>query len=72
VILGSYVLHLYCDYCERKQWRRFEDGKPFMSNCCEISGDSKQHAFRLARKDGWRINEGADKAMCPKCVKEKT
>lgn len=71
MILGSYVLHLYCDYCERRQWTVHENGSTFLSNCFEQSGDSKQQAFRLARKRGWRISESADKATCPLCVKEK-
>lgn len=71
MIIGSYMLHLYCDTCDRKQWWKNENGSNFKTSCCELSGDSKQHALRLARKQGWRINEAADKALCPLCVKEK-
>ena len=67
MIVGCYVLHLYCDTCERVHYT--PEGA---SSKHEFTGDSKQEAYRSARKRGWRISEQVQKAMCPECVLEST
>lgn len=68
MIIGSYVLHLYCDFCQRPR-RHTQDGS---ERCDEFVGGSRQGAYRRARKAGWRIHESRDKAECPTCVGEST
>ncbi len=65
MIVGSYVLHLYCDFCELPQGR---DEMGHQVRHVEFTGDSRQDSYRSARKYGWRINEAKATAMCPTCA----
>ena len=68
MIVGGYVLHVYCDHCDK--WQGRLDHNNDRVTGADFSGDSKQHSLRLARKRGWRINESKGTAMCPGCTKE--
>ena len=67
MIVGSYVLHLYCDFCQRPR-RRNENGQQVRHD--EFSGDSRQDSYRMARKAGWSLNERKGTAICDCCREE--
>lgn len=56
MIVGSYVLHLYCDGDNHP---KFEYGP------AEFSEETRREAMRAARKSGWRLR--GEKAYCCKC-----
>lgn len=56
MIVGSYVLHLYCDGDNHP---KFEYGP------AEFSEETGAEARKIARKNGWKIR--GQKAYCPKC-----
>lgn len=59
MIAGAYCLHLYCDNCRKLG----EFNSSFKGDLAEC--------LAQARKDGWRVNVGADSCRCPKCHKLK-
>ncbi len=65
MIVGSYVLHLYCvakPDCKNGRFgthqATYEDG----------SMDSAREAHAQARARGWKLNVKRGWAMCPACV----
>lgn len=61
MIVGGYVLHLYCEYgCQR--------GAPV-----EIAGSfygNLRETVATAKKMGWRIDDTHDRALCPDCKRK--
>lgn len=64
MIVGSYVLHLYCDG-ERCAAQRQTRGEPIAHG--EFTGNTGGEAKRAAREAGWKLDEPNDKAYCRKC-----
>lgn len=69
MIVGGYVLHLYCDG-ERCARVRVTQGEPIAQG--EFTGNTGGEARRAARGAGWKLDELNDKAWCRKCRKEST
>jgi hypothetical protein len=57
MIVGSYVLHLYCDCVDCAQDREMTPK--------EISEPSEKRALARARKLGWRFNRDKTLAYAP-------
>ena len=64
MIVGSFVLHLYCDSPIHKDLPYDQRQK---TGPAQFSASSGRSAFREARKCGWRIKQKIDMAHCPYC-----
>ena len=62
----GYSLHLYCDNVEDDTCV----GRGAVKWPTEAYGDTKQEAFSMARRWGWRVNQRQYTAICPYCVAE--
>lgn len=65
MIVGGYVLHLYCRYLAEEGYDRHSTGQPGQMR--EIGAKNRAAALREARRLGWRFNR--DDVTCPVCVK---
>jgi len=65
VIVGCYVLDLYCDNddCPSAEGRH-RGGK---NEPDQFTGPSKRYCYRDAKKAGWKISDKRDAAYCPDC-----
>lgn len=61
MVVGSFVLHLYCDIPDESHQHR---GSAF----AEFSGDTAGQARARARQSGWRFERGLLRVRCPSCV----
>ena len=62
MILGCYVLQLYCDSNKGHRINK--------NNYEEYTGETRSEAEEVARAEGWKLYETNDKAICPICNKE--
>lgn len=64
MIVGGYVLHLYCDdpqHAERVGWQP--------QNHDEVIGEAGGECRRVARRRGWRLDLEHGTAVCPACTR---
>ena len=64
MIVGCYVLHLYCDAPEGSCANGWHE-----ENTDEFTGETASEARRWARDGGWTLDMHAGKALCPSCKK---
>ena len=66
MIVGGYVLHLYCDYPDNSyQHIGGESSSGFGFG--EFAGDNKREAYRDARKYGWKFTQDG-RCLCGWCA----
>lgn len=70
MIVGGYLLHLYCDTigCQNQSARRGgEDNVP----PGEFTGDNQREAMQHARRAGWSFTTKTESfCYCPVCTKK--
>lgn len=60
MIVGCYVLHVYCDNAEHP---------PLVERKAEFTGPNERKTLFEARKAGWGISPIRKWATCPNCLK---
>jgi len=60
MIVGAYLLDLYCEFAEDAKHRRSELHQQFISH-------SRSAVIRQAKAVGWKVSLKKGKAVCPKC-----
>lgn len=73
MIVGGYVLHLYCDSGRREFDQKDKPGHQhgMSSNAAEFSAETGPQARARARRSGWRLDVKRDRALCPICSGKK-
>lgn len=66
MIVGCYVLDLYCEGYEELPSARREGRHEYKEFPQQYTGPNGRYCFREARKDGWKLTKDG-KAFCPKC-----
>jgi hypothetical protein len=69
VIVGAYVLHLYCRYAPQSEQKLAKDrafDARHYGGMGEFGGETAGQARRAARRAGWRFRKGD--VTCPTCV----
>lgn len=65
MIVGCYTLDLYCDGPDH-----YKDGLDFAkTDVYQFTAQNGSAARREARREGWLLDEKADRALCPRCAK---
>lgn len=62
MIVGCYVLHLYCRYADKHDWHREQQNK-------EYANANEREAKKEARMAGWTFSDGD--VTCPGCNKDR-
>lgn len=68
MIVGGYVLHLYCDFPDESY--DHQGGEVYKGyGFGEFGGDSKQAAYKEARNYGWRFTRDG-RCICGWCLSQ--
>ena len=65
MIVGCYVLDLYCDNKQCRTNERSHRGGP--NEPAQYTGPNKRYCYREARGDGWKISDKDGTAHCAEC-----
>jgi hypothetical protein len=65
MIVGSYTLHLYCDFPDDSYEHQGGSSYPGPSFREVVSEETRTKSKRVAKRDGWRFS--GDKCLCPYC-----
>lgn len=66
MIVGCYTLDLYCDDPEHARPIGMLIGAPF-----QYTGRTRTGCVQEAKADGWKLQDRADRAICPACARRR-